>query len=565
MKKLFVAAIILMIVFGALLILSGIYADRILDPYVHSLLEQNKPMKHRIEYKKIKVNLFRQYIKVRDVKMTPAPELNKEENVWMEINVSTIRLTDIDIRALFFDKALIIGDINILQPDVIVHLPLNPPEEIIDSVQVDKTKKARKQALKSISLERILISGGSFKLIRNNVILASSPEISFITENINIIKNSEDEAIGYTYGNMKIHLGDIKLYSESGLYDMSVAGFTANKKDSTITLDGFRMIPKYDKKEFSGKLQFQDDRFDISIGKIELARIGIEQLIFGGPLRISAIKIDNLSADIYRDKNVAFNINKFPLFHNEMFLKLGLPFYLDTLAIINSRIEYGELVAGRPEPGSIILENFNLKTLNLTNQIGTDTSFNVMLLTVNAKVMGEGTLNAELILPLEGDTRTIECSGSVGAMNLAPLNSMLEPSINMKFHAGRLNRMTFAFTGNDNQSSGWMEFLYQDLDVILLKKEPEKEWGFVSVLANTMTLSNNPAPGKDLKIVSIGFERDKNKGLINYVWKTIQSGMVHTILPIKKYQINRKSADKDRSDKAAKEEDTGGKQKKKKK
>ncbi len=56
-----------------------------------------------------------------------------------------------------------------------------------------------------------------------------------------------------------------------------------------------------------------------------------------------------------------------------------------------------------------------------------------------------------------------------------------------------------------------------------------------------MTLSNNPAPGKDLKIVEIGFERDKNKGIINYVWKTIQSGMVRTILPIKKYQINRKS------------------------
>jgi hypothetical protein len=43
--------------------------------------------------------------------------------------------------------------------------------------------------------------------------------------------------------------------------------------------------------------------------------------------------------------------------------------------------------------------------------------------------------------------------------------------------------------------------------------------------------------------VSIGFERDKNKGMINYIWKTIQSGMVHTILPIKKYQINRKSSE----------------------
>ena len=97
-------------------------------------------------------------------------------------------------------------------------------------------------------------------------------------------------------------------------------------------------------------------------------------------------------------------------------------------------------------------------------------------------------------------------------MKLSPLNDMLEPAINMKFNGGKVNRMTFSFAANDKTSKGWMEFLYQDLDVALMKKDPEKEWGFVSTLANTMTLSNNPAPGKDLKIVEIGYERDKNKG-----------------------------------------------------
>ena len=162
-----------------------------------------------------------------------------------------------------------------------------------------------------------------------------------------------------------------------------------------------------------------------------------------------------------------------------------------------------------------------------------------------ARIMGEGPMNLELILPLEGNLRTLECRGSVGAMKLSPLNAMLEPSINIKFNEGKVNRMTFYFTGNDNISSGWMEFLYSDLDVVLLKKEPEKEWGFVSMLANTMALSNNPAPGKALKSVSIGCERDKNKGLINYVWRTIQSGMVHTILPLKKYEIRQTQQQKE--------------------
>ncbi|MCU0371193.1 MAG: hypothetical protein MUC31_07245, partial [Bacteroidales bacterium] len=455
---------------------------------------------------------------------------------------SAIRLTDFKLWKILFQKKLIIQDIVIADPDVKIILPLKT-EDAINEVKERQAPKPKKQLLTEIFLDRIIISGGFFKLFRSDTLLASSDDINFIAQSINLKKNNLEEPVGYTFGDISLSLRNIDIYAETGLYDMKLGLFEASKKDSLIVFEGFKMIPKYDKKEFSGHLKFQDDRFDLTIGKIELARIGIEQLIAGGPLRISALKLDKLDADIYRDKNVTFNMNKYPLFHNEMFMKLSLPLYLDTLAITNSRISYGELVAGRPEPGIIVLEDFNLYSYNLTNQVEADSAENVMKLTVNAKVMGEGPLNAELDLPLEGNRRAIHCRGSVGAMALSPLNSMLEPSINMKFNGGKLNRMTFDFSGNDNQSAGWMEFLYQDLDVVLLKKDSDEGKGFLSYMANTMTLSNNPAPGKDLKIVSIGFERDKNKGMINYIWKTIQSGMVHTILPIKKYQINRKSSE----------------------
>jgi hypothetical protein len=441
-------------------------------------------------------------------------------------------------------KKLLIGDLDIIQPDVTVHLPLDPPQAIIDSTLANRAEKARKQRIKGISLERALISEGSFKLMRNNTILLSSPDINLLTDNIHIISNEQDEPLGYTYGKMKFSLANIAVHSESGLYNMSVDHFSACKEDSTITIKGFKMIPKYDKKIFSEKLEFQDDRFDISIRELKIEQIGIEQYMEGLPLHINAIRLDGVEADIYRDKNVVFNFNKFPLFHNEMFLKITLPVYIDTLAVSNSRIQYAELAEEREKPGDIILEDFNLQSYNLTNQAEEDSIINVMHLNIQARVMGEGNLQAELILPLEGDSRQISCSGSVGAMDLVPLNDMLEPSINMKIANGKLDRITFAFTGNDNKSQGWMEFLYHDLNVELLRKNPEKQWGFASLLANSMALSNNPAPGKGLKTVEIAYERDKNKGLINYIWKTIQSGMVRTIVPSNKHVI--KNAEKEK-------------------
>jgi hypothetical protein len=127
-------------------------------------------------------------------------------------------------------------------------------------------------------------------------------------------------------------------------------------------------------------------------------------------------------------------------------------------------------------------------------------------------------------------------------MNLAPLNDLLETAINIKFNAGLVDRINFNFTATDQVSNGWMEFLYSGLDAVILKKNHDPQWGFISGLANTLILSNNPPDGKAPKIVSIGYERDKNKGIINYIWKTVQSGLLHTVLPTSKFQINKKEA-----------------------
>jgi hypothetical protein len=548
MKKLVIGAIILLVVCGLLFILLGMYTDRIIDPYVRSMLEETKPMNHRIDYKKIKVNLFKSIIKISDARIYPDSSLARDENLWMDVRISTIKLTDFGIWEMLLHKRLHLDNILLLKPDMKIYMPLEPAEEIIEDVKKDSTARTKTPLLKSISLNRILLSGGSFQLIRNDVILASSPDINFIAEQINLAKNNQDEPIGYEYGNVKVYLTDITINSESGLYNMSLKEFTANKIDSSIVLKGFRMIPKYGKKEFSNKLNFQNDRFDVTIGEIDLERIGFRRLLAGLPLNISSIRIDRMDADIYRDKNVAADLNRFPPFYNESFLKISLPVLVDSVLITNSSIKYGELAEEKTTAGEITLENFTLSTFGLSNQVTDSTQIPEMRLFINAKVMSEGNLNVELVLPLEGNLHDFECKGSVGAMKMSPLNGMLEPSINMTFKGGTVNHLTFNFTANDNASKGWMEFLYSDLDVVLMKKDQGKEWGVVSFLANSMTLSNNPAPGKDLKIVEIGYERNKNKGIINYVWKTIQSGMVRTILPIKKYQINRKNstAEKDK-------------------
>lgn len=539
-KLLIILGVALIAVAVTLFVLLGRYTDRVIDPYVRSLLEHTKPMGHKITYDKIRVNLFEGLIKLKEVRMYPDSSLT-DHDLRFEVSVKDIELTGFSIWKMLFHKNLIIDEFLIENPDIIITLPTSA-EEVIEDVSGEEAPKKKSQLLTRIFLSRITLTEGTFKLLRSGAIIASSPNISLTAEEISLQKNSLDEPIGYTFGDYTITLDSIDVRNESGLYDISLDKFQASKKELYFVLTGFNIIPKYDKEAFSKKLPFQNDRFDVRIGEIIITHNGLWHILKHEPLEITKLKIDSVDADIYRDKNVPFNYNRFPPFYSESFMKIPIPIIIDTVMVTNSRLTYGELAEGKSIAGEIKLENFEMKVYNITNLVEQDTAFNVMQFNIEAKVMGEGKLKAEITLPLEGDMHDFECSGSVGRMQLAPLNGMLEPSMNITFNSGTVDRMTFAFTANDNVSRGWMEFLYSDLNVALLKKNPEKQWGFLSSLANTMALSNNPVDGKALKIVSVGYERDKNKGIINYIWKTIQSGMLHTILPTSKYQINKKEA-----------------------
>lgn len=538
-KKLFLYLFLplLAIILGVFIFL-GWYADRVIDPYVRSLLEVTKPMGHNIEYQKIRVNLFQSSIILKDASMFPDSTLS-EKDLRMEIRVGDIKLTGFSLWQMLFDKTLRIKDLVIENPYVKVFLP----EKVKGVLKEEKIKKAGKEGsplLTHIFLEKIIFAGGLFKLIHDTTILAKANDIRLVAQSISLVKNNLREPAGFTYGSVNLNLSNIDLYSETGLYDLSLSEFSFDKDDSSIVLNSFRMIPKYDKKEFSRKLKFQNDRFDVKIGQVMISGIGITRFLAEGTLEISSILIDNLDADIYRDKNVTFNFNRFPLFYNESFLKIPVPLLIDTVAVSNSTITYSELAAEHPVAGTISLEEFSLQLYDLTNQTN-DTVDHVINAFIQAKVMGEGLMKAELILPLAGNLHKFTCSGSVGAMQIKPLNDMLEPSINIRFKGGKVDRMTFFFNADDNVSKGWIEFLFHDLDVELLKKEPGKEKGFLSTLANWVAVSNNPIPGKPLKIVEIGYERDKNKGIINYIWKTIQSGLVRTVIPTNKHTISRKN------------------------
>lgn len=539
-KKILWASALLVLIIVAILFLTARYAGRVIEPFVRSFLEENKPLNHQVSFGRLKVNLIKSTINIRDLRVYPDSSLVKSENVWWKFDVSTVKLTDFSLWDFLFKKKLAIGDFLFLNPEVEIHFPILQPDKVREVSSVLSPKKIKPAAFKSFSLQKIMISTGTLKIFKDTVLLANSPDISFLAQQITLEKTTDDKQFVLKYGDVRLYISDINLNPESSLYEVKLGKFALNRSDSTIILERLKVTPLYDKVEFSKKLAHQDDRIDLNIHRFTISHVGFERWLNGQPLEISKALIDSLYADIYRDRNVAMDPTRFPPYYNELFLKMNFPILVDTLSVVNSTILYGELAEGDQKAGEITLRDFSLNTYGLSDQVADIPQPHDMRIFLNAKVMGEGTMKVELALPLTGNLHDFSCTGSIGAMKLSPLNDMMGPSMNMNFKDGKVTRMTFDFTANDNNSNGWMEFLYKGLDVSLLSNDQTRIKKFLSKLFNTMTLTDNPAPGKDLVTVEIGYERDKNKGIINYMWKTLQSGMTRTILQQKKYEISRK-------------------------
>ena len=113
------------------------------------------------------------------------------------------------------------------------------------------------------------------------------------------------------------------------------------------------------------------------------------------------------------------------------------------------------------------------------------------------------------------------------------LNPIIFPALGMKFENGTLDGVQFNFKGNSKESEGELTMLFEDLEVEIFKKNLSENKK-VSWIANAFMKRSNPNKNGRTVTADINFERLKYKQFANYIWKSIQSGVVNSIMPFGK-------------------------------
>lgn len=478
----------------------------------------------------ISVNLFSRSVTISNTEVYSTSK-NKNQSYFY---AQRIVAGKINFASFFLKKRIEMGKIHISKPDI--YLKFNP--------ESNNTKSS----LTSFSLYNL------FKPQFNAVFVE---DIVITDAHIEYFKNFDDSVSMVSTKRGDVHIKNLRIDSvttyakerwfEAKEFDISLKNLQYTLPDSTyilsfhqinisyihsmIVIDSFQLIPAYGKYEFAKKAGRQTDRITALCKNILMMGFNTKNLLEKRQLAGKKIILQSLKIHAFRDKNIARVEKRIPTFQ-ELLKKINLKLNIDSLVMVNSEIAYEEHAREATSPGEILFKKAEAIILNLYNdsiQMQNKTTF------VRAKclLMGKADLNAAISFPLDHDG-VFSCSGKLGEMKLEDLNSVLEKNAFIFATEGKIDSMHFSFQADKLSSKGTMKLAYHDLKVAVKNKKTDDTTAVkervVSFIANNIVLKkNNPEHADKLRKANMYYERNPNRFIFNYCWKTLLSGIKTTI------------------------------------
>ena len=143
--------------------------------------------------------------------------------------------------------------------------------------------------------------------------------------------------------------------------------------------------------------------------------------------------------------------------------------------------------------------------------------------------MGKGDLDIMLKSRIFDANNTFSVDGTLSEMEASDLNPMLEKNAFVYATSGKIDAMSFNFTANNAKATGQTSVLYHELFLAVKNKRTDETTAFkeklISLIANIKVMDSNPLPGENARVGIIDYQRDPERFLFNYCFKSIMTGI----------------------------------------
>ena len=545
-KKLFVISSIVIASIILVILITQFILGNILQNKIEDSLSSRDKKEYEISVGNVKVNLFTMTVILKDVQVEPDSTLINQiklqklaQKKGFRINIPILRVRYIGVIDFLLDKYVDVG--SFVLKNAKVDLLTSGKSVTPKTKKVDKAAKPFNidsiviPGINGINLDKLSIRNFSFNSINvsNSDTIFSANKLSFTLKDIRLVKNVSDSAsFKLVFQDFELNLSDERFNLPGGKYILSFDNLNFSNREGLLVFEKFKLKPRYSRSKMVSMSKFQYEIFDIEMEKVEVNSFYPVNFFRESKIFMSNVLIDKAKIFIFKDKRHPFDEEKRPKLPQQLLKSLKQDLFIDSLIINESELVYAERHPKMEKPMIVTLGGFNAKVRNITS-ISDSIKKNktVMSIELRAKLEKVIPMGVNIKFPLASRADTFSFNGWLGKGDMTLFNPIVLPAIGVKFKSGELDGIKFSANANPVYSIGEMTMLYKNLDGVVMRNDPEETNKFLSWVANLVMIRNNPIKNKDIYVAPMFFNRVDYKGLGNFLWKTLQSGITATIIP----------------------------------
>lgn len=488
------------------------------DPWIAKKIDaalNTKDSKYQVTIGDVHVPIFTLGLELEKITIFTKPERKAEGDVNAEI--ASIEINGINLRKAIFKKNIEINAVIISDVHGAILLSGDSVQPLISSMDLHIDKLS----LHGINLSvKSISSPGVYSVQQGALNIYDFQAMKLDTVSAPRIKQFD------------LGIEELQLVSGDSMYTIAANGISYSTEKQNLTVDSITVHPRYKEYDFTSRHKYQTDCIDAIFNNVSVHDFSTLEYLTSRSLVCSYIEIEKMNMDIFRDRRRPFLHVVKPMFQEMIYSYQG-KINIDSILLKTGNVTYTEHAVQANHPGKISFRKINAEIYRISNDTVFKTEKAELEIRSKALLMGKGNLSILLKSELFDSQNTFTMNGTLTDMEAKDLNPMLERNAFLYAASGRIEKMSFNFTANNNKANGRMTMRYHGLDIAVKNKETDDTTAIkeiiVSIIANIKIMNSNPLYGEEVRVGIINNKRDPEKFLFNYCFKSILSGIKSSI------------------------------------
>jgi hypothetical protein len=449
------------------------------------------------------------------------------------IRIPAIHISGVKTPRALLNKEISAHSIRIENADIEIRLGKGDGDKKPDFKQIINGEMYQQLLgnLKSISADSIVLENASLTLLnresRTIISKVTGLSIRFAGTAIDSAALKDSTRILFSK-EIGIHCNQLLIPSRNKIYEFRIEGLDFNNQAGSFHTDQIHLKPLLSETAFAKLHKYAKDRFDITVGSLNLKLINRKEMLLGR-LVADELQIRQASIHVFRDKSYPHDsVDRTHGYPQEAIMLLPFEVYIKNILVNDSYIEYKEKNDKSDSSGKVAFFHVQAGIENVTNMKDRIRQQNQMRVQFNASFLNAAPFTAKIQMRLNDRQGHFTLDARLGSIGNTALNPLLKPMALAEMDKGNIDQLVYHMDATNTYARGNLDFLYKDLSLKLLKKDDEKNIyktkALPTLAAGLVMRHSNPLHGTT-RTGNVDYTRDIHRSIFNLMWKSLLSGI----------------------------------------